>query len=80
MLKKLNKQLLIYSRFIAKYETCKREISLLPSVAAGIASGEVQVIPSRTDYQELAVFEIGSPNNLNTLITGIEFQVRLSLA
>jgi len=80
MLKKLNKQLLIYSRFIAKYETCKREISLLPSVAAGIASGEVQVIPSRTDYQELAVFEIGSPDNLNTSITGLEFQVRLSLA
>lgn len=78
LLKKLTKQMLVYSRFISKYETCTREIHLKPQVTVGIMSGEAQVVSSVIDYQELAAFDITSPENLDVFMSGLEFQVRLS--
>ncbi len=42
-------------------------------------SGEARVVPSLTsDYQELAAFEISSPENLNTFLNILQFQVRIT--
>jgi hypothetical protein len=32
-LKVLKRQIIIYTRFIKKYETCKREVNLQPSIS-----------------------------------------------
>lgn len=75
MLKLLVGQINTYFRFIRKYDTCKKEIKLNPTVSSGIMSGEAQVIVSSREYQALAAFKIQSPTGLNTYINALQFKI-----
>ena len=79
MLTTLKRQINVYARFIEKYEVCKMEVNLQPTVSIGLMSGEAKVIPSLVnEHQELAAFEITSPEKLNTFLDMIQFQVRIT--
>jgi hypothetical protein len=73
----LKRQINIYAQFIKKYEACKTEVNLQPTLSIGLMSGEAKVMSSLiNEYQELAAFEITSPEKLNTFLDMIQFQVR----
>lgn len=74
-LKVLVRQINTYYRFIKKYETCKKEIKLNPTVSSGIMSGEAKVAVSEKEYQALAAFKVSSPNGLNAFVRAIQFKI-----
>lgn len=74
-LKLLVRQINTYLRFIKKYDTCKKEIKLNPTVSSGIMSGEAKVAVSQKEYQALAAFKVSSPKGLNTYVRSIQFSV-----
>jgi len=77
-LKILKREIVIYTRFMKRYDTCIREVHLQPIVSPGLMSGEAKVIPSLpNEYQELVGFEISSPENLDIFMNTIQFHVQI---
>jgi hypothetical protein len=76
-LKILSRQIKAYYRFIRKYDTCKKEINLNPSVLSGVMSGEAKVVVSEKEYQAIAAFQISSPKGLNTYLQSIQFKINV---
>lgn len=73
----LSRQIAVYNRFIQRYDTCKKEITLMPSVWEGIMSWEAKIDVSDRPYQALAAFQISSPDGLDTYIQSLQFAVEI---